>query len=835
MATSVSSTSGSTDTVDLNTTIDSKIDQISSDYQTALYDIEQIEVLSQELEAIDQQIKKCYGPCSPTSQEKQQTSSLVFTEEQEALLEEGGMIYIPLNSYCIAIITYNEETGGYNVTYGTTNEKTNKLPGLIDEYNATLGELQACEEDLLMIDGSSEMADLVDSLNQLLLDEAYLVLDSHDSNINEELSDIEEYMNSLMKIMEDQLKIDEDVQIMEECGDEMTVAQAQYYATDLTTVSTREVQDLDKLEKKISDDFVKYRAEYDDAQASYYISEAKMAESYGFNGEEENKKAEQEMKNVSHMLTLMQDLLAGIQGVYASLQPDYIQLSFVFKSIQKEIDEILADTSLSPQEQKTQVLALLIYLLGYVDLTKEIAEKSKAQDQNKMSDATLDVSQINIHSAITNQKVMEKVSKIIDHMKDTQLAMQVVMTSMCVLLAPGVGMGLAMLALGLTDILASQGVIKFDMAEELGKATGSKLGGELLWTAIEMVIAMGGGAFLDLAIEKATATAVTEESTLVLEASQQTIEEMSQGIVQRFIDSGRQLSQQESAQLKARVAEELKSAVQVASKTAGTTAIAKMFEQTFGSLISDLLSGSMRNLAKEASEKAAQRALIEANDVAIQRFVEGGLQETAAELNQKWVRIGYDAVADLSHTERASFTAQMEKHYGWTMAQRATIAAALGLSYNNVMVDFISWCHHASKSKESDQEMMAVEMIQALLPMLIILASSWGNTGSLSGSSGSWQAVAGVLQSMAGGVSAATTLDLAKIHRSQSDQVKRAKENTMLTEVMNSLMGEMQKYFDQDLAMMISDIASSSRLTSSLSKKSSDAEVEGARILAAAV
>ena len=768
---------------------------LTNNYNQEMADIAIIEQNSEDIMAYEEAIWNIAKNANKTSADYSWIQKYL-TEEQIQFCEDGGIVIITIGGnmssdqnyiiYCepatdaegnIIDENHDGEPDSYVwyksfVSFDAMSPfyaNQDKLQNAVDGYNQALlgctdpnsydpenpGGALGAEQDLLAInssyeDASNEMSNLLRTLNQLLLDTLDLGFTGGSSEtMAEKVQDVESYMDSIFKAMKQQARIDYDMAVL--ADDSLSVEDMQKFANDLAGTQTQELATLSALQNKITADFKKYGEELDDVRLDHTGAQAKYAKSLATDGNAQGKRTETrlEMHALSAMFDLMGSCLGSLAGVCASLQPEFMQLEFLFKSVRAEVDAILADDSLSLSEKVSSVMGLLVFLLGYMDVAKGIAEDAMSKQQKKMTEGNVDASKMNLHRVEIDQKIMEiseEMKKFAKTMKSVMLAAEVVVAAACVLLAAatgGAGITLAVAAISAMQLLMSTDVIHFDPVDYISQQTGcSKVEAEVIVSTVEIGMAILGGMALEMAIDAAFAMCAKKAVTVAVEtAVDDTIEETLELTATRVIESaGYGSDSQEGFIALNETINVLEAAARQTSEASAKLAIKQFTRQTAMTLFTSLFDGSLNQSIQRAAQEGAKRGLQESVFIAEQAArqavargaIQGGMNELVLqEIAQMAQRTSTQVVADLANLEPETLMTAVDQSFNALVSKswkRFWTSALFTTALNNVYADSLGLAitanGHSKKSNFYRGWMIAAQVFQGGLQMGALSASS---------------------------------------------------------------------------------------------------------------
>lgn len=699
--------------------------------------------------------------------------------------------------------------GGY--AFQTTDHSvTQDMKGREAMVNGYEHILQTFEELLVQIDPGVE--DMINAINSLLASIAGLTgKNISGAQMQKDLAQIQGYMGQMFQALEDRLQADKYLALIQQGGanGDLTAAELEKLAAEMLKCQGAEMSVLTNLINQMSNDVLKYHQQYDNANVD------KNKFNWFDRDEVEINKDKQTMTNAKAMVNLIDNAIAGLIPEVASLSPEFVEIQFVLDQVIKDVEKIIANAAnLSPKEMQGQILALMMFVLGFFSMVQQDGQGAKSKNEQLMSQANLDASEMNMEDIQMNTKIAAEVMENAKIDQDVMFAMKIVIGVLFTLLAPGWGSALVMLALLALSVSGGpQGPSVLDkLTDKIAEKTG-KTNAEIIVTAVEVVASVAGGAGLDMVADQ-VASQVTQAA---VKSAMQSVQSTIENTVEQALSTAGKVGDQAATQA---VTDTLTQTVEQAAQKAAQTTFKLFVNQSVTSQIQMFAQGTFKQLLEDsvnqAANSAANNAVTQAN-LLLQTAAENGVAASEKEIANVASQAASKAVADVAFKSITSgdpaAAAQKSLNAATkacddstsavfkTAATRLVASAVYGFTSNNLLLDSVIAIMKKEGLNQDDKAYEEIQMITQVLQSLISMIAMMGGTGMFSSLStalfeGTPQALSRVInlfQALPQGARSIAQLGLYQVEEAQANATKGLQLASTISELLQLNLSQMTK------------------------------------------
>lgn len=684
----------------------------------------------------------------------------------------------------------------------------NQLNNDIASKNADIADLKgkcaAVEQDLT--GSSSGSNDIISAIQSLLQGMDTVRKDTDESvagsadRFKQDVKQITQYLDSLFKALTAQIEVAKleamiNARMKNLSGDDGDTSKLEALAQQMMGLMYQEQTDLNAVSSAMEKDSQVYHQQKNDADTDK--NGIHWWDEWFSDGCEREDKDDAIMRNSADMMHLLSKIQDMIAPEIASLTPDFQALNVTLETIVKKVLKILQDTKLSGAEKQTQIMSLFVIVMGLLGLVQQFSAKEKAQNEQRMSQASVDSAQSNISDSQMQQKKLQQDLDYAAIMGKIMKVAQIVGGALMTLLAPGIGSALLM---GLLTVLEATGVM-----DKLAEAMGGGIGGDLAVSGIELVLTCGGGAALDAAMKAAMKTAMRTVETAMEEVVDTVVQQSVEKIGNALKAAGKQVTQEAEKSAE----QEVTKAVQAAIKTAANKTFKLYFEQNGMSLIYKLLKEAASGGAKNAAARLAEQTMKDVAETAAKNTADqmtkmmSSVLEKMEAFTEKEVQdfgklaedAANEAVGKISgQTTKDAAKVSVEDSWGSTAktaVKRAGWTALYATGSNKLLTDGLL---PAISDDASDTTKMIVNLIQQLL----MLIAQIGGSGVMSqitmeGAPATFMKIANLLQVVPQAGDIVSSVGEATASYAESDVVKAIAAREAASDVINFLESEIVK------------------------------------------
>jgi putative ubiquitin-RnfH superfamily antitoxin RatB of RatAB toxin-antitoxin module len=705
---------------------------------------------------------------------------------------------------------------GWNTHQSVINE-VNNLQGDIAvkqaDIQAKQAQLEKVDPDFSALDNTLDS--IIDSLTKTLNDG----VEGH-GRIADDVSHIQKYLTSLFKAMQDKIQVDKNQAIIQgNQSSDLTDAQLEQFASAAIQAQGSELNNLNEMVNTMSADFGAYHKQYDDANTDHHrfnifdeIFSDANAKEY------EDDRVE---NNANDMMNAINSALTAVAPEIAACTPGLGQIEMIFDVITRKIDKILADTTLSPKEKSTKILALLMFALGAFSQLHQQVESLKSNNEKQMSQANLYAAQMNLDDSVMNQKIQQEEQANAKIMKTFMLVTQIVLGTLMTLAAPGVGSAFAM---AVATALEASGVID-TITTKLGEAFHSKIGADIFVAALEVGATAGGGFGLDLLAQKVGAEAVEVAVEAAVATAKEAVEEAAE---KAALAAGR-------AGDRAAI-EAAQNVIEGTAKTAAEAAAKKTVQaftsQTIPALVSTALKKGLMQSVKEALTKATEQAVTTAISDAnlIAEAAARGATITATEMNTVALRAANEAVADVSKVALQNVAKETGKSEARKLGERAVFAVLYSIGNTSLLIDIAKERLKDPNSESSQELLMALGIIQGLMMMFAQIGGS-GIAAMFDASSANMELLMNRIALIPQGMNVGANLGQYYVYKDEADTVEKMQITSSSSDVLQALMDQIKKDASQSRDLFIRAQAQEVQQNLAMSTHLHDGDAAGIQVL----
>ncbi len=651
-------------------------------------------------------------------------------------------------------------------------------------------------------------------VNTLLL----LVRSSLNSNgkDKEEQKDLKNYIQQVEKAISQQIELDRYQAILSNDKEgKLSPEQVEAYVAKIQELSGSVQQIVGNLENQMMEDLQKDHAEFN--QANVDAHSYNIWQDIFCGGFSKQKSDEALMNSLSAMQNLIGNALEDLAGS-AGVDPGMLQLQVMLEDLSRKIEKIMQDPKLSLKEKQTQVLALLMYVLGILGLVKAQSEASKAGNEQKMSKAALDVSQMNIDDLQANQKIQVELAKESAITKKIMQVVQIIMFAVMVLLCPSAVFLLLLSADFIMNQLQDAGIMKESIGQMIGDKIGSQIGGEAIYALAELALTGGLSAAGDALVQALAEQSAKEVEEIAVREMAEEIENGAKTLCRNTVGEG--FSQEALNEAKTL----LETSVRQAAHSAAKKAYLAFMEQSIWNWVSGGVTLGAKKAALAAGKEAAEKVLQEASNRTVAE-----LQQNAAAIIERCANNAAGAVLGIDEGEISKLDS-IGQFASRRSALRFTSFGVYALGNTNILSDLAKIIEKKSKDEHLSPDIAILcSLLQSILQMLAMLLSGGGL--SLRGSMSLINRLATVSQ--IGGMGSSVGLDISQgqTYSRQGDVTRAILDESAIADFLHQFLEQLQKNISASRQNETQDIARDRASTRSLSGHLMDGANRGIRVL----
>jgi len=654
-----------------------------------------------------------------------------------------------------------------------------------------------------------------------------------------DLQKIQGYLSQVFTAMDDKLQADKyQALIQNDKQGNLSDAQIEAFAAKMIGYQSAEQNVLTNLIDSMTNDRLSYNTAYANANGdkhSYNIFET----FFDWDGADEKIESyTQIINNANAMSSAILAAIGNLSPEISSLMPEFTQLQVVIEEVIRKVMKIVSDASLSSKEKSADILALMMFLLGFFNVVQQDAEGQKAQNQKMMAEANLDAAKMNLEISAMNQKIQAEEAENAKIMGMVMFVAQVVMGAIFTALAPGVGSALVMAALTIAS--TSGGPNGQSLTDKLTTAIANATGqtwAEVIVTAMEIVLTAGGGAALDMLASNA-ASAVAKTAVTAAE----------QGMAETIVKGVEEAGAKGLDTVAARATFE-KVAKQAADKGA-QHAYLQFQRQSIASQIQMVVKGTYSTLLKKAVDEAA----LEAAQIAVKDAAETMEATGVANLEANNIKFiassaAKGAVSKISNTspgivdkglKRLGFSDYMDRSVAKRIAMatvgRSIAAGIYGITSNNLLLQFVLAAAKKAGMKEDsnafEQLQVAMQIIQGLIAMFAEVAGSGMlATSVFEGSPQAFARVGALGQTASQGASSIANLGMYGVDESQADAEKGLTIAQTIAELLQQNLEQMNTASNLELTRFLQQQKQLQQSNNSMASHLHDGDNAGIQVL----
>ena len=699
-------------------------------------------------------------------------------------------------------------------------------------------DIAKCEAALQALDPGFQSIN--DTINSLMSAMATLGSQNIGSRLSGDMDKLVSYLDSIFAAMRDKLKADEYQAIIEnDKGGDLSNQQLEQYAAEMIQYQGSEQDLLSQLVETMANDVVSFHQLYDNgnAEAHKYTACDKAMNVHDHN---EVHKAHWDMHSATAMISAITTALNALAPEIASVSPAFSQLNMLVEEIVRKIMKIIDSTNLSPKEKQAQILALMMFLLGFFNLVQQEVASQKAKNEKMMAEANLDSSKMNLADTQMNQKIQQYEVKKAKMLKLVMFIAEIILGAIMTVLAPGAGS--ALVAAALTILAATGGPNGPSVMDKLTTAIAKSVGNtaaQVIVALLEVVVSLGGGAAADkiasTLAQSAAATAVKSAMLSVKDAISTAVKEAVEVAGKEATDEGATTAAETTLTNVSSKAAKL--AAETAYKEFTTQTVAKQLQMIVKGTYKELLEKAMTSAATQAAETAVQwsGALArQAAETGIAATEEGtaAIAEKAAvdAVATVFKKTAEDVAKDMTSFDTSSWSA-VKSNAGSRLLMTSLYAAAS----NDLLLDLVMAIVKKAGAKDESTTYEALkitmEIIQSLLAMYA--QSSSGAASQFFGDSATGIGKVGTgLQLSAVGAKSFADIDMYWVYQGQAEAQAGIQIASNLETLLNSYMNQMSKDANLDRDKFISLQKETMASTAAMASHLHDGDNTGAQVLA---
>ncbi|MBI5272966.1 MAG: hypothetical protein HY861_03175 [Chlamydiia bacterium] len=695
---------------------------------------------------------------------------------------------------------------GYQVWYEEIQELRGRIATIQTQITAQQSTITTLETQIENLDpGFTSMAN---TLNSLLATFGQLAL-SGQATSNADWSQFESYLNQVFTAAKQQAQADYQAALMQQeennpADQNSSETTAQYITAELAEASTME-----SLQGTLANDLGTYNEALNSAQA-----DASGIHWYDF--WESTRGDDAIEQNATAMEDTIASLLSTIAPLTTSSSADMIQVDKAIKDLLADVRQILQNPNLNGMQKLTQVLALMMSALTLISEAQGDFTSDKENIRQKMADATIQASQIEIVDSTSMQEELANELQYASVMGSLMQAVQIIMGTIMSIMAPGLGSFLAMAAI---TILQATGEID-KLTSALASAIGSQVGADAIMAAIEAVVTFGGGAVVDEIVTTAMKSAIKAAAKATETVVQQAVEaavtkavELSGNAVQRGLAKA-----------------VIENAVETAVEEAGRKTLLQFMKQGIVSLLGAAAKGmgangvnSLEQLAENtmatAAKQAAEKAVPFAEKVLLGGVLSDGELEELEEIGEK---ASDQAVADATlTTEEKVAKSTVEKSFARIFGEKITLGFVIAAGQTNLLVDLASALQKASGKSTDDSWFQDLQYtLQALQMVAGIVAQMYaGQAVTLQGGTLASKVAAftTLVEGTSMGMQTVASAGKADAYGLQAEAVRAIAENQSDLDVLQMTQKQIAAWAapenDRDMQQLASDLQMSTQVS----------------------
>lgn len=550
------------------------------------------------------------------------------------------------------------------------------------------------------------------------------------------------------------------------------------------------------------------------------------------------KKSQQKtINNDNFMITSLLSAMVGINNAQATTSPEFMEVQFLLDAVMKDAAKIISDDSLSPTQKQDQLLVLMMFALGLFNVVKSESETEQSDNQQKMAEANLDASQMNLDKTKSDEEIQANMER---HQKIMGIAMKVaegLMIAAMTIAAPGAGTAAVILLMG---VLSETGVLS-KATNALGNAIGCQWAADLIVGVISALLTGGVGAGLDVLAETAGEMMASELAETAAEAADAEIEAIAEKAAEDT--AGKTGDEAAAKAVKEAVTERLQKVAKSAAEDASKKMVDEFMSQRIGSMVEMITKKTFKEMLVESVTRAASDAAVAAVEN-IEGLIEVDAVQivtigTQAEVEAVVEDAANNAVAKVAKKDVEEVAKKAAKSTAQEFAERAAVVAVGNELSLNLLGDIVAGIlkkEGAEINKQWVKSLLeSLEVIEQLLALVTMMGVSGSASAVMESSSSEWTKAANGVRTVAMGANSAASIQMFQTGMKKAKAMADLQITASLSQLLETMSQQIQKDGQIESQRYLADLRSGLQQMQSLASHLHDGDTKAIRMLAQAV
>lgn len=625
---------------------------------------------------------------------------------------------------------------------------------------------------------------------------------SSSSLASQDFQTIEANSQLLFQAMQDELSTNKVDTILSSANqNDLSSQQLSQYAMEAIAANAQEHNDLSSLNSSLGQEVTSYSNTYNTASENYY-NRSVWNNIFGLSESETYDRTI--MYNASHMINALSAASLELAPLLAktSISAECTLLLTTFRELLQKIKAILSDTKLTGTEKLTKILNILMYALGIFSLMKQKTTSLMAHNENKMCQANINASTQITSNIIAEEKIQEEQIQNEKMMGLVMRISDILLGAIFTAMAPGLGSAMLM---GTFTALEASGAIN-RWTQDLASDIHSQIGADAIMAVCQMGATALGGAALDIALTKLTAslaeTAATDAASAALSDIKSAVEAeiQKQGLLGNAADAEKIIEKT------------ARSAAQIAAKGAARN----FFNQSFFTLRVSLRQSLLQTMTERAAKEAVENVIAEAK-VLTKDAIQAGNNSVLRELLEtRAAKIATQSanksIANVTKLSLATVEKQTARNgvlgSAKTAAERAGWAGVFSLGSTNLLTDSVT----AALGKKAESAfgqalLITTEITQMILQMIAFLSGSGITTPAMMEQVPSIMKFANMAALIPQTANAGSEIDMSGSLTTQANATEQVLKNQAIAELLNTTLKEIQDDFAPFMKRQFQDLS----------------------------
>lgn len=515
-----------------------------------------------------------------------------------------------------------------------------------------------------------------------------------------------------------------------------------------------------------------------------------------------------DQKIISHsqaMLKVLDNLSSAMTGLSVSCGNSNLdELLIMVQSILSTVKKILSDKDLSIKGKMTQLLPLMMELLGILKLVQQVAENQKNRYELDMEKAQMRAAQNQIQQMKTNQAVQAEITANNAIGQVAQFCETLIMGCLFAGFASGIA-SLVILTLTLLQAFKVTSKWETDIATDIagknaskGKTEASKIWAAVIMTTVEVAVTLLGAFAGDFALSSEMLMSIVAKTTAkdlastAMTDSEEAIQLATDKIMAKLSQSALNLTRDQVEQTVRTIGEK-------AAKAVAKRLMVQIFKQSIAMTLKTLAKKEAQNLlegtVREAVSSAIAKSATLADDIAL-----SGLPNEEV-LNELASNTANQAISDATKKSVEDITQESSRSTLRSVGRRLAFSSAYGIGSTNMLVDIATWgLHHDHKEngKGAAALLITLSILQGLMQAVgMMVAGGFLNQATLGSPSlmmTKFQRASATIQSIAQEANAANSYANGQIDQTKGKVQQEEQINSMLSRFLQDFLS----HFVQD-------------------------------------